>query len=959
MKKHVLWISLVLLAVLLLCLVMTAHAEDGTVHVWDNGAITTPATCSTDGVITYTCTRPGCGATRTETIPATGQHSWDGGSVTTSPGCTTDGIRTYTCTVCGTTRTETIPATGQHSWDGGSVTSAPGCTTDGVRTYTCTVCGTAYTEAVPAEGHKPETLPAVAATCEAPGKTEGRVCTVCGEILEMQQNIPAKGHDWGPWKEGKLPTCTEKGKNYSVCAVCGATRYRDDIEPLGHDWDEGVVTKEAGYLEDGEIVYTCRRDPSHTQTEVIPAKVQDESAVPTLMSHLRNGNLPKIPDTADAEPLKLEKDIEDTELPEDGSGAVLSVEVSGGVPPYSYSWVCTHDIKGENVYEYVGGNEPECPIYMPGVYFCNITDSLEKDIVSSSVVYVYDPLFFWYQPENANLQTGDIMSCGVDGGVPPYHYEWQILGETGAAPVPGAPDECDIYPDQLNIEAGSSVICTVKDKLGHAIESEPGLVYSAEPLEAFCTEPLFLREGEKAEFGVWGKGGVPPYTAVWMDSVGNELPTEEREDGSFYMTTTSYGGYAAYWCILTDSMNRNASCSTSYDYRQLTITKQPQGGTLPRGGGEHLMTVAVADGVEPYRFVMFYPDGNNQVQEGNISECSFTATEPGWYDAYIEDAEGNYAYSDIAIINSYDTLHIAEYTDYEQILEPEGSATLSVTAEGGKEPYSYNWRLVEHGPYDPDLFGTAKLLNAPSIEVFEPGAVYSCTVVDADGDKAYAEQMKVEYAGGIWILKQPEKDVWLAKNPEDVYSLSLECEAISASNNFSYQWYVRDLLKAASIPVTVERGSYGGNIFERTGNSKQVGGRYFCRIRDEATGEEKDTRKAFVSIRVEFEEVTQTNLEGNNVLLKFYFSGGTPPYRVTVSRWVLDGSGTYDVADGWVDSVSPYKFECDAAEYTPKGGKKGITYQIFVSDSMQRSCTALYTCTDPDPGVPAKITFDY
>ena len=42
-------------------------------------------------------------------------HSWDSGVVTTSPTCTNSGVKTYTCTTCGATKTESIPATG-HSW---------------------------------------------------------------------------------------------------------------------------------------------------------------------------------------------------------------------------------------------------------------------------------------------------------------------------------------------------------------------------------------------------------------------------------------------------------------------------------------------------------------------------------------------------------------------------------------------------------------------------------------------------------------------------------------------------------------------------------------------------------------------------------------------------------------------------------------------------------------------------
>ena len=41
-------------------------------HTWDDGEVTTPATCTTDGVKTFTCTATGCGATKTETIGAKG-----------------------------------------------------------------------------------------------------------------------------------------------------------------------------------------------------------------------------------------------------------------------------------------------------------------------------------------------------------------------------------------------------------------------------------------------------------------------------------------------------------------------------------------------------------------------------------------------------------------------------------------------------------------------------------------------------------------------------------------------------------------------------------------------------------------------------------------------------------------------------------------------------------------------
>ena len=149
------------------------------------------------------------------------EHSWRE-RTRTEAACTQDGQVTWYCS-CGETKNETLPALG-HAWDGGAVTAQPSCEGAGVKTFTCTRCGATRTESIPAAGHKPETIPGQPATCDVNGLTEGSRCTVCGAILRAQSSIPAYGHNWGPWQEGKLPTCEEKGKNYSVCANCGATR---------------------------------------------------------------------------------------------------------------------------------------------------------------------------------------------------------------------------------------------------------------------------------------------------------------------------------------------------------------------------------------------------------------------------------------------------------------------------------------------------------------------------------------------------------------------------------------------------------------------------------------------------------------------------------------------------------------------------------------------------------------
>ena len=89
----------------------------------------------------------------------------------------------------------------------------PTCTTEGVMRRDCSRCDYFETEAIPANGHAEVTMPGKAATCTEPGLTEGKKCSVCGEVTVPQNTIPAKDHQW------QDATC----KAPKTCAVCRST----------------------------------------------------------------------------------------------------------------------------------------------------------------------------------------------------------------------------------------------------------------------------------------------------------------------------------------------------------------------------------------------------------------------------------------------------------------------------------------------------------------------------------------------------------------------------------------------------------------------------------------------------------------------------------------------------------------------------------------------------------------
>ena len=208
----------------------------------------------------------------TEYLQSLASHECNGGKATCS--------EYAVCTVCGMPYGELNPEA--HAWDDGTVTTAPTCTDKGSKFFTCQHNAShTYTEELAALGHtdenkdyicdvcgenlctdhEEEIISGKAPTCTSTGLTDGKKCSICGEILLAQETIPTVKHEYSA--EVIAPTCTEGGYTTYTCSVCGDSYVADEVAALGHiageAVQENVVAPDCvndGSLE--EVVYCVR-----------------------------------------------------------------------------------------------------------------------------------------------------------------------------------------------------------------------------------------------------------------------------------------------------------------------------------------------------------------------------------------------------------------------------------------------------------------------------------------------------------------------------------------------------------------------------------------------------------------------------------------------------------------------------------------------------------------------------
>jgi PKD repeat protein len=406
----------------------------------------------------------------------------------------------------------------------------------------------------------------------------------------------------------------------------------------------------------------------------------------------------------------------------------FSSSVSGGVPPYTYSWDFGDSTGGT-------GNQPVHTYFNPGTFYATLTvgDQSGQAVTSAPIQIVVSPRPSQLAVNASASPTSGIapltvtFSGGASGGTSPYTYEW-VFGDGATGGVP--------FTSHTYTAAGQyDAYLTAKDSAGQTGYSAPiridvqagRLVASAVGSPTRGPAPLDV------QFVSSVSGGTAPFYFAWEFGDGGVSGTQDPMHTYFVP-----GSYSAS-VLVRDSgptpqqtKSNEVVIEVERGQQDLKIAIDAS----PRSGPATLsvkFTSQVGGGSPPYAYAWTFGDGTT----GSGDAPTHAYSTPGIYQAYVEvkDSGGLAGFSlpvDIEVTGG--ALAAQAYAS-----PLSGPAPLRVDftglASGGASPYSFNWEFGD------GLKGTGEGVQHTYAN---PGTyIARLAVVDSAGSGAAASPLSI------------------------------------------------------------------------------------------------------------------------------------------------------------------------------------------------------------------------
>jgi len=325
-----------------------------------------------------------------------------------------------------------------------------------------------------------------------------------------------------------------------------------------------------------------------------------------------------------------------------GGTGTATVTAGGGVTPYTYSWTPN------------GGNGATGTGLTAGSYTVTVKDN--NGCSATASVSITQPTLV---TANMGAPTYPVCNGGTGtatvtagGGKTPYTYLWAPNGGNGATGT--------------GLTAGSYTV-TVKDNNGCSATASVSITQPTLVTANMGVPTYPLCNGGTGTATVTAGGGTGAYTYSWAPNGGNGATGTGLTVGSYTVTVKD---------------NNGCSATASVSITQPTLVTASMGVPIYPlcNGGTGTATVTAGGGTTPYTY-SWAPNGGNGATGTGLTAGSYTVT--------VKDNNGCSATASVSITQP--TLVTASMGVPTYPLCNGGTGTATVTAGGGKTPYTYLW----------------------------------------------------------------------------------------------------------------------------------------------------------------------------------------------------------------------------------------------------------------------------
>ncbi|MBK8365753.1 MAG: gliding motility-associated C-terminal domain-containing protein [Bacteroidetes bacterium] len=421
-----------------------------------------------------------------------------------------------------------------------------------------------------------------------------------------------------------------------------------------------------------------------------------------------------------------------------GSDGSAVVSISGGTPPYSYSWAP------------YGGTNANASGLSAGNYVVSVSDA--NNCSSTVNVIINDGAILILQtastPASCNGGLDGSASVVVNGGASPFSYQW--IGSSSSTSVAN------------NLGIGNYTV-TVTDANGCA-EAEVATVNSATAIALNPISTDLTCNGDlSGTASVSPVGGTPPYSYQWTGNISSSGSAANLSGGMYSVTVTDINGCAA---ITNFNINEPTAVVMSVSPAStICIGQNIQIGATVTGGNS------------PY----LYSWSNGATTDSiSVSPASTTL-----YSVSVTDASGCTAATQNININVNPPLSI-NATAPATICEGD-SVNLSSLATGGNGNYSYSWNngefitsnaiaypttdmtytvVVTDNCGTPSASAQVNIIVSPTPTVdFGPGNLRGCSPFTVN-----FEDLSTTLAGSMYLWNFGDGNTSLLEDPEHVFT---------------------------------------------------------------------------------------------------------------------------------------------------------------------------------------------